>query len=73
MKKQIREQLKDKYSLEIINKALAKVERWMRNAYGEVDWAEYDAETGSAVESVEGYCKETVAKPDGKKTWNRGF
>lgn len=72
MKKQIREKLQDRYTLEVINKAIAKAERWMRAAYGEVDWQGYGDEIGDPVEGVETYCKETMANPDGRRTFNRG-
>jgi hypothetical protein len=50
-----------------VNKALAKAERWMRNAYGEVDWNEEDGQEGNTLS----YLEETLANPSGRSTFSR--
>ena len=52
-------------------KAIRKTERWMRAAYGDADWDELEAETGSAVGVVMGYLVETLKEPSGTDTFNR--
>jgi hypothetical protein len=73
-KKEIRQSLLAKgYPSEVIQKGLAKAERWMKKAYGGVDYQEYCNEVGNPIEAVENYCQETMMKPTGQKTFNRGF
>lgn len=54
------------YSAEVVAKALAKAERWMRKAFGGVDWNEIELGT------IEAFCKDTQKNPEGKNTFNRG-
>jgi hypothetical protein len=54
----------------IFEKAYAKAKRWANNAYGSADMAELIAESGPNISS---FYKECLAKPDGKKTFNRGY
>ena len=72
-KRQIRKELADggRYAPEVIESGLRKAERWMRAAYGAVDWTELQNETGDAVGQVAGYCEESLQKPDGLGTFNR--
>ena len=56
---------------EFLTKALQKAERWMRNAYGGVDWEAYVSEHGSEAD-VHFYYRECVHMPDpGAPTFNR--
>lgn len=59
------------YTDEVIESGVNKAKRWMKAAYGEVDWEELENETGNALGSVIAYCEETLAVPDGIKTFNR--
>lgn len=56
----------------MITSAVEKAKRWMKAAYGCVDWQELEDETGNAVGTVIAYAEETKAVPDGVKTFNRG-
>lgn len=69
--KGIREELRGSYSEEVIEKAIAKAQRWMKAAYGCIDWEELQGETGSAVGYVIGYAEETLKEPSGINTFNR--
>lgn len=60
------------FSDEVIDSALGKAKRWMMSAYGEINWDELENETGNAIGAVGAYAIETIKKPDGKKTFNRG-
>ena len=71
MKKEIRSKLKEKFDQQINDSGIRKAERWMRAAYGKVDWTEYESETGNAADAVEVFCKESLAVPDGIATSNR--
>lgn len=55
----------------LVEKGLKKAERWMRAAYGEVNWTELQNETGDAVGTVVSYMMESKEKPDGRNTFNR--
>lgn len=70
MLKLIKAQLKDRYSKEVLKSALDKTRRFMKAAYGRVDWMELEAE-GSALETVIAYCEDTLKHPDGQKTFNK--
>ncbi len=54
---------------EVFAKAVEKAKRWAKKAYGSAVLSEYVAETGG---SVACYYTETLEKPDGKNTFNRG-
>jgi hypothetical protein len=56
------------FSEEIFQKAVGKAKRWMKLAYGAVDWDSFLAENGGA--SIVVYYRETLEKPDGRGTFN---
>lgn len=68
-----RELIKCGHDPALVEKAIKKAERWMRAAYGSIDWEELQNETGDAVGNVMGYLVETKDQPDGRKTFNRGY
>lgn len=57
---------------QVLTKALAKGSRWMGAAYGEVDWAEWVAESGldGVANAIAFYYKETLEDPTGLNTRN---
>lgn len=57
------------FSEEIYKKALAKYKRWMKAAYGGVDWNESDF--AGHVGALALYYRETEKTPDGQDTMNR--
>lgn len=56
------------FSPEVAESGIQKYCRWMVKAFGAIDWDEE-----SPVESAAAFCKETLKKPNGKNTFNRGF
>jgi len=52
----------------VFKKALEKAKRWMRAAYGSVDYGEFIAESGP---DISAYYDETLETPDGINTFNR--
>jgi hypothetical protein len=52
---------------EVFEKARLKLERWMRKAFGNVDYSQVD---GPA--TLISFYRETLAKSDGLNTFNRG-
>ena len=56
---------------ELVEKAIRKTERWMRAAYGGVDWQGLQDETGDAARTVMGYLVECQNEPSGINTFNR--
>ena len=67
MKSEMKERYGTDFSEEVFDKALEKLKRWMRKAFQSLDWNEV------GVESIDAYYIETLKKPDGKKTFNRGY
>jgi hypothetical protein len=51
----------------LFQSAFGKTKRWMRNAYGEIDWCEYLNECGNFYALY----IESILEPDGKNTFNR--
>lgn len=54
------------FAPDVVEKALQKAARWMKNAFGEVSW--HDVESGT----MEAFCNDTIRHPDGRGTFNRG-
>jgi hypothetical protein len=52
---------------EIFTKTIKKSERYMRKAYGEINWTELSAQ------SIVAFYNETLTNPKGLKTFNRGY
>jgi hypothetical protein len=52
---------------DIFNKARLKLERWMRKAYGSVDYSLIDGP-----HTLIAFYNETIRIPNGKTTFNRG-
>jgi len=57
------------FSAAVFAKAKAKYTRWMKAAYGDIDWSEKDAEGHAG--SILCYYRETEKVADGRATMNR--
>lgn len=72
VKESIKLELLKNFSSEEVAKGIRRLERWMRAAYGHVDYTEYvgqDVYPGEAAKNAAFYCQEVR---DGKhKTFNR--